>query len=496
MAQLDTNTLASIGQGGADIAGSMAKAYSLKDMIDTSQLRQMDMRRQQQDAAEAGQIKTLASQYDLSSADGQNQFTAAVAKINPRQAMTFQKEFQDTQHGQNVLLEDQIKLADHQHQMVESMVAPLAMSAIQLKAAGKTPQEIDAALLPQVMQTIEAGKKATLPNGKPAMSEEDLKMASQMVQAGNLGDSLPALLQRTKSGREQIQQYFQQQNIENEMANRDKGRALEERKVKVMEGEAASKQASRKATAAGGLSDDSKDLIAGQILAGKKPSDVMGSLGRGAQGAKDVRDIQNRVSAMAKEQGVSPQRLVAAQQELTSMNRAISEAGRREGAIASSVREAKKFGEAALKASETVDRGSFMPWNKLVQMGEKGLSDPKLAAFYARTTSFLNAYVKATSGGGASDAASREHARAMLSTAQSPEAYKAVVEALLNETDLAAQAPTEVIAEMADRTAGRTVAPPSPAGAPAVPPSPQFPAGAGAAPQKRMWTPEGFKVVQ
>ena len=230
MAQLDTNTLASIGQGGADIAGSMAKAYQLKDLIDTTQLRQMDMRRQQQDAAEAGQIKTLAGQYDLSSADGQNQFTAAVAKINPRQAMTFQKEFQDTQHGQNVLLEDQMKLADHQHQMVESMVAPLAQFAMQMKSAGKTPQEIDAALLPQVMQTIEAGKKATLPNGKPAMGEEDLKIAAQMMQAGNLGDSLPALLQRTKSGREQIQQYFQQQNLQSEAANRGK-------KVETVEGD-------------------------------------------------------------------------------------------------------------------------------------------------------------------------------------------------------------------------------------------------------------------
>jgi hypothetical protein len=493
MPQLDTATLANIGQGGADIGGSMAKAYQLKDLIDTTQLRQMDIKRQQQEAAEAGQIKTLAGQFDLSSPDGQNQFVAQVSKINPRQGMQFQREFQDTQHGQNALVEDQYKLLDHQHQLVENMVAPLAQAAMQMKAAGRSPQEIDAALLPQVMQTIEAGKKATLPNGKPAMGDEDLKMASQMVQAGNLGDTLPALLQRTKSGREQIQQYFQQQNIQSEIANREKGRALEERKVRVLESGETRKTAAAAATKAGGLSDDSKDLIAGQILAGKKPSDVMGSIGRGAQGAKDVRDIQNRVAAMAKDQGVSPQALVAAQQELTSMNRAISEAGRREGAIASSVREAKKFGEAALAANSSVDRGSFMPWNKLTQMGEKGLSDPKLAAFYARTTSFLNAYVKATSGGGASDAASREHARAMLSTAQSPEAYKAVVEALLNETDLAAQAPTEVIAEMAGRTAGRPVAPSPPAGAPAAPPSSQSPAGAGAASRTREWTPGGIK---
>ena len=65
MPQLDTATLANIGQGGADIGGSMAKAYQLKDLIDTTQLRQMDMKRQQQEAAEAGQIKTLAGQFDL-----------------------------------------------------------------------------------------------------------------------------------------------------------------------------------------------------------------------------------------------------------------------------------------------------------------------------------------------------------------------------------------------------------------------------------------------
>src|SRR5256885_15364588 len=45
----------------------------------------------------------------------------------------------------------------------------------------------------------------------------------------------------------------------------------------------------------GALTDDTKDLMAQRLLAGEKSSNVLGNLGRGQQGAADLRDILNRV---------------------------------------------------------------------------------------------------------------------------------------------------------------------------------------------------------
>jgi len=101
--------------------------------------------------------------------------------------------------------------------------------------------------------------------------------------------------------------------------------------------------------------------------------------------------------------------------------------------------ELQAFVPIARDASALVDRGSFVPWNKLKQMGESNISDPDLKRLYVATQSILNAYDMLAARGG-TDQAKREHNRAILSTADSPEAFNAALDMIVTEGQAAGQA--------------------------------------------------------
>ena len=101
--------------------------------------------------------------------------------------------------------------------------------------------------------------------------------------------------------------------------------------------------------------------------------------------------------------------------------------------------ELQAFVPIARDASALVDRGSFVPWNKLKQMGESNISDPNLKRLYVATQSILNAYDMIAARGG-TDQAKREHNRAILSTADSPEAFSAALDMIQIEGQAAGKA--------------------------------------------------------
>lgn len=189
-----------------------------------------------------------------------------------------------------------------------------------------------------------------------------------------------------------------------------------------------------------GLSDEAKDLLADRLVQGEKSSAVLGNIGRGAQGAADLRDIQNRFAAKAKAAGIDANKILQNTQNTYADNRTFLELGAREGKIAPRVMEANSFAKIALDASDKVPRESFVPWNKLSQYTAKQLSDPKLAAMHAATQSLVNAYASAV-GGGVMTEGNRDEANRMLYDAQGPDAYKAVVNQMLVETQAALDSP-------------------------------------------------------
>lgn len=101
--------------------------------------------------------------------------------------------------------------------------------------------------------------------------------------------------------------------------------------------------------------------------------------------------------------------------------------------------ELQAFVPIARDASALVDRGNFVPWNQLKQKGEAAISDPNLKRLYVATQSILNAYDMLAARGG-TDQAKREHNRAILSSADSPEAYEAALDMIVREGQAAGQA--------------------------------------------------------
>ena len=197
------------------------------------------------------------------------------------------------------------------------------------------------------------------------------------------------------------------------------------------------------ASQSGGLSDDAIELFADRLLKGEQPSKVLANLGRGAQGAADIRAVQNRLAEKAKAAGVDATKILQNTQNVTAENRTFLELGAREGKIATAVQEAQNFAKVALDASAKVPRDSFVPWNKLKNYTESQLSDPNLAAFKAANTSLINAYARAV-GGGSVTVHGQEEGERMLSTATSPESYEAVVNQILTETQAALDSPKQV----------------------------------------------------
>lgn len=82
-----------------------------------------------------------------------------------------------------------------------------------------------------------------------------------------------------------------------------------------------------------------------------------------------------------------------------------------------------------------------MPVNKAIQAYQKNTSDPALRAFGAANTTIINTYARAINPNGVGTVADKEHAREMLSTADGPDAYNAVLDQLSKEIEIAHQSP-------------------------------------------------------
>lgn len=125
----------------------------------------------------------------------------------------------------------------------------------------------------------------------------------------------------------------------------------------------------------------------------------------------------------------------AAKKETTT---AAAQAGR----IAIATNELNTFAPLVLQASAKVSRGSFVPINKLMQMGESSISDPNLRQLKIGITSMLNAYDQLAARGG-TDMNKRAEAHSLLGSADSPEALAAAISMFQKEAAAAGQAAAE-----------------------------------------------------
>ena len=148
--------------------------------------------------------------------------------------------------------------------------------------------------------------------------------------------------------------------------------------------------------------------------------------------------------------------------------------GTRSANIDIAVTEASGAAKQALKASEAVPRGEFVPINQLKQRAQQAGSSPALKRFEIANASLITAYSQTMSRTGVNTVTAQNRATELLATATGPEAYKAGVEQLLTEMSIVQDAVRDVESGGQAGASGGA----APAGG-AAPPAAEIPAGWG-----------------
>lgn len=187
------------------------------------------------------------------------------------------------------------------------------------------------------------------------------------------------------------------------------------------------------------LTPETQRKMAGQYLSGDRS--VMQNLGRGAQGAANVVALRETIARVAEERGLSGAEIAAKQSEFMGMNAAQRALGTRQANFGLAKSEAYEMADLVTETSEAVSRTQFMPINKALNAYNTNTGGTEIREFGAALNSFINAYARAISPVGTPTVSDKDHARAMLSTADSHEQVLAIMGQLKKEMEAAGRAP-------------------------------------------------------
>lgn len=193
--------------------------------------------------------------------------------------------------------------------------------------------------------------------------------------------------------------------------------------------------------------EDAKSM-AEQYLAGDKS--VLQGMGYGNTGAANRALVQHYIRDTARQSGMTGAQIATKIAEFGGLMASERSVGTRAAQVDLAVSELNRVMPLALQASKTVNRGQFVPINTAVQALQRGSSDPNLARFVAANNTLVNVYARAVSPTGVGTVEQRDHAREMLGTATSQQAYEAVVNQMQKEAEAAEAAPADVKAELED----------------------------------------------
>ena len=215
-----------------------------------------------------------------------------------------------------------------------------------------------------------------------------------------------------------------------------------------------SKPAPSAGAGANALSDDTISDMADQYLAGDKT--VFTNLGRGTQGATDIRRLRNAVATRARAAGMSGGDIAAQMADMAGTMAASRAAGTRIAQVDLAATEAEKIIPLALAASDALPRNGFLPFAKAQQALRANTNNPTLRKFVAANNALVNVYARAISPQGGGTVADKEHARDLLNTAYDQDSYRAVVQQMQAEIGAAKAAPRQVRSDIRASVRGAT----------------------------------------
>jgi len=211
----------------------------------------------------------------------------------------------------------------------------------------------------------------------------------------------------------------------------------------------------------GGLSPAAVENAAARYnLDGTMPTNV----GRGAQGARDLRKIQNRAAELAL--GTDPTQLRINQMDAKSAGSALTQTTKAHTMAGSFEQTANMNADLALSLSKKNDRTGIPLLNAGLQAWRVGTGSEDALKFADANETFVNEYAKIMSGGtgnGPTSDSARAHAHDLLSTKYTPEQYEGAVRLLQQEMKNRMKSYEDAETGLKARLAGK--ASPAPAGA-------------------------------
>lgn len=212
---------------------------------------------------------------------------------------------------------------------------------------------------------------------------------------------------------------------------------------------------------AGLIDEETLKDMAGQYLAGDKS--VMTNLGRGQQGAENIVKLRAEIARQAREAGMKPDQIATRMADFAGRTAAMRTLGTRGANVEYAANTANKAIDLAQEAYAKLPRGQFVPFNQLRELYDKKTSSPEQAAAYAATNTLVNEYARVASGGSnQATEGMRHHAREMLNTAMSQEAFNAVLGMMRREIQTAKSAYNETRREFLEDHSTPATAKPAP----------------------------------
>jgi hypothetical protein len=176
----------------------------------------------------------------------------------------------------------------------------------------------------------------------------------------------------------------------------------------------------------------------------KGDTTVYQNLGRGKQGAANLLALRGAVADEAQKRGLTGADLAAINADYQGQKAGLRSASQISAKVENAGAEADQLAPLAIEAGRQVARSGFLPFGRAQVMFNNQTNDPAMNKFATANIGLATAYAGAMARGGKATVTDNEHARELLSTAKSQEAYEAIVSQMQQEIAAAKRAPKQV----------------------------------------------------
>lgn len=252
------------------------------------------------------------------------------------------------------------------------------------------------------------------------------------------GQPMPQFLQDyIKAGSPEVQRLLAMHGVVTPLVAEEEAKAALKTKQAVEEQKALAPGKVEAAKREPTLDPETLTFLARQALKGD--TSVFQNVGRGTQGAANIVALREKMQQLATKAGITPEELASINAEFVGAKAGQRALGTRSAQFKLAASEAHEMADIVTQTSKAFDRTNFPLINKAIAAGINQTGSPEVVQFGAAINSFINAYARAISPTGQPTISDKDHARDILSKAQSPEQVVGVIKILKQEMGAASK---------------------------------------------------------